>query len=71
MVTSLRLALDDGEVRWQGDADGLELDFRDMLPSTGTVTYDLAFPIRPGSYGVAVSADAGANVSMTLRPAWR
>ncbi len=70
-VTSLRLALDDGEVRWQGDADGLELDFRDMLPSAGTVTYDLAFPIRPGSYGVAVSADAGANVSMTLRPAWR
>lgn len=70
-VRMLRLALDDGEVRWEGDADGLDLDFRDMIPSSGTVVKDLAFPIRPGVSNVLVSVSSGARVSMTVRPAWR
>ena len=71
-VTTLRLAMGDaGEVRWQGDSDGLELDFRDMIPSDGAIVKDLAFPIPPGSHPVTVSADSGATVTMNLRPAWR
>ena len=71
-VTTLRLAMGDvGEVRWQGDSDGLELDFRDMIPSDGTIVKDLAFPIPPGSHPVTVSVDLGATVTMNLRPSWR
>ena len=70
-VTSLRLTMGDGEVRWEGDAEDLELDFRDMIPSSGTVTKDLAFRIPPGTSTVTVRADAGSTVSMTVRPAWR
>lgn len=70
-ATSLRLTLGDGEVRWQGDADGLTLDFRDMIPSAGNVTKDLAFRIPPGASTVTAAVDAGATVSMTVRPAWR
>lgn len=70
-ATSLRLTLGDGEVLWRGDADWLTLDFHDMIPSTGTVTKDLAFRIPPGTSAVTVAADAGAQVSMTVRSAWR
>lgn len=70
-ATSLRLTLGDGEVRWQGDADGLTLDFHDMIPSSGTIVHDLAFRIPPGASAVTATVDAGATVSMTVRPAWR
>lgn len=69
--TSLRLTLGDGEVRWQGDADGLALDFRDMIPDSGTVTVDRPFAIPPGESTVTVAVDSGASVSMTVKPAWR
>lgn len=63
----------DGLVVWQGDAkDGLDLDFRDMIPSSGTVTDDRAFPIPPGTHRLTVeTGTTGAKAVLTLRPAWR
>ncbi|MFT9278666.1 MAG: hypothetical protein ABF532_09670 [Bifidobacterium sp.] len=59
------------KVVWQGDATSLAIDFRDVIPSSGKITYDDAFPIPPGTSAVAVQATAGAQVSLSVRPAWR
>lgn len=63
----------DGLVVWQGDGkDGLDLDFRDMVPSRGTVTDDHAFPIPPGTHRLTVeTGSAEAKAVVVLRPAWR
>ena len=63
----------DGLVVWQGDEkDGLDLDFRDMVPSRGTVTDDHAFPIPPGTQRLTVEAgNIDAKAVVLLRPAWK
>lgn len=76
-VKTLTVRLSDGDadglVVWQGDEkDGLELDFRDMVPSSGTVTDDHAFPIPPGEHRLTVeTGNTGATAILLLRPAWR
>lgn len=63
----------DGLVVWQGDEeDGLDLDFRDMIPSRGIVTDDRAFPIPPGTHHLTVdTGNVDAKAAVVLRPAWR
>ncbi len=70
-VTSLSLSMGESQVKWEGDENGLSIDFRDMTPSGGRIVVDLPFRIPPGSASVNVTASPGANVTMTIRPAWR
>lgn len=76
-VKTLKIRLsdtdEDGLVVWQGDGkDGLDLDFRDMIPSRGTVTDDHAFPIPPGTHRLTVeTGNVDAKAVVMLRPAWR
>ncbi|BFK41584.1 hypothetical protein I070019H7_18840 [Bifidobacterium longum] len=70
-VTSLTLAYAGHRVQWQGDAQNLALDFRDMIPSAGIVTYDDAFQIPPGGAVVSAVVVGGGAASMIVRPAWR
>lgn len=70
-TSRLTLRLDDRRVTWSGSAtQPLRLDFTDMLPNQGTVTYDDAFQIPPGAHTVNVTTD-GTDIRMTVRPAWR
>ena len=70
-ATSLTLSYAGHRVQWQGDAQNLALDFRDMIPSAGIVTYDDAFQIPSGGATVSAVAVGGGAVSMIVRPAWR
>ncbi|MBW3077685.1 phage tail family protein [Bifidobacterium simiiventris] len=70
-VTSLSLSMSAHTVTWTGNANGLTLDFRDLIPSSGALSADDAFRIPPGRSTVTVSASAGATVSMEVTPAWR
>ena len=68
--TSLSLSYGSRSVRWSGDTTSLDLDLRDMLPSSGAVSGQ-AFRIEPGSSVVGVNATSGANVGIIVSPAWR
>ncbi len=68
-VTRLMLKLDDKEVNWVGSASELDIDFRDMQPTSGTIALDNAFSIPPGRCAVAVESDG--EVSLTVKSAWR
>ena len=76
-VKTLKIRLSDagadGLVVWQGDEkDGLDLDFRDMVTSRGTVTDDHAFPIPPGTQRLTVeTGNIDAKAVVLLRPAWK
>lgn len=70
-VSGLRLSCGDGVVEWRGDADGLDLDFRDMLPGAGAVSVNRPWRVPPGVSTVHVTVSQGARVSMMVRPAWR
>lgn len=71
-VTALRVHYGGSTVSWSGDVTGvLRLDLRDMLPSAGTVGSDDGFRLPPGRSVVSVAADAGVDVSVAVRPAWR
>lgn len=70
-LTYMTLKQGSGEVSWSGNAKELCIDFFDMVPSTGTVTVDKAFPIEPGISEVSVSCNAGAAVEFEVAPAWR
>ena len=70
-LTRLRMALDDGEVRWEGQSSqGLTIDTRDMLVYEGRVSLDLSFAIGPGVHRVLVESDSP-RVRIGVRPAWR
>lgn len=69
-LTRLRIGLDDGEIKWVGQADSLAFDTRDMLVEVGRVSEDLSFPIQPGTSRIRVESDAAA-VRVGVRPAWR
>lgn len=70
-VQSLTLSLGSRTVRWSGDAWGLDLDFEDMIPTSGTVGADDAFMIPPGPSVLMVEATPDATVSVSISPAWR
>lgn len=69
-ITSLSLSYGYQSLQWHGDAQLLDLDLRDMLPSSGAVSGQ-SFQIIPGSSTVSVAATAGAAVSVIVLPAWR
>lgn len=68
-VTRLMLAYDAQQVNWVGSAETLDIDFRDMQPTSGSIVLDNAFPIPPGRSALAVTSDG--EVTVTVRPAWR
>ena len=70
-VTGLDLSYQGRSVTWTGDAPALDLDLRDMIPGTGTEGVDDGFRLPPGSSRVAVGVTPGADVSLTIEPAWR
>lgn len=70
-VSLLRVRSDDGLVEWQGDADGLDLDFADMQPSSGRVTVGRPWRVRPGTSRYWVDMDGAGDMRMIVRPAWR
>jgi len=68
-VTYMTLTYKGRQVSWTGSAAFFDLDFADMVPSTGTVSVDNAFAIDPGNQEVTVSCNG--VVTMNLRSAWR
>lgn len=68
-VTYMTLTYSGKQVSWTGSANSFDLDFADMVPSTGTVSVDNAFSIPPGEQEVSVTANG--IVTMYLRSAWR
>lgn len=71
-VTRLALSGPDGcRITWQGDSRGLTLDCRDMIPSAGRIAVDEVMPVPVGGSLMAYETDEGAQVSASLRPAWR
>lgn len=70
-VTGLALSYGGRSVTWTGDAASLDLDLRDMIPSTGAVGVDDGFRLPPGSSRVSVGVTPDADVSLTIEPAWR
>jgi hypothetical protein len=69
-VTALSLSLGSRTVKWSGNANVLDLDLRDMIPSAG-VASGQAFRIPPGASIIPVSLSGGGSLSMTVFPAWR
>ncbi|MCT6918122.1 MAG: hypothetical protein M3Z49_02795, partial [Bifidobacteriales bacterium] len=59
------------QVAWQGSADSLDLDFRDMIPSAGELVQEQAFRLPPGSSVIQYTVSPGARLTVTFRPAWR
>ena len=70
-VSMLRVRCDEGMVEWHGDADGLDLDFADMQPSSGRVTIGRPWRVRPGTGRYWVDMDGAGDMRMIVRPAWR
>lgn len=68
-VSRLMLALGDQQVNWTGSADELDIDFRDMQPSSGAIVLDNAFEIPPGRSALSVTSDG--RVTVTVKSAWR
>lgn len=70
-VTALTVSHQGSTVTWQGDSAGLILPFASMIPSCGAVRKDEAFTLPPGDSTCRYTVDEGADVSVTIRPAWR
>lgn len=68
-ITYMTLTHNGRQVTWTGSANSLDLDFADMVPSTGTVSMDNAFTIEPGKQTVTVSSNG--LVTLYIRSAWR
>lgn len=68
-VTYMTLAHAGRQVTWTGNAASFDLDFADMVPSSGTVSIDNAFAIEPGEQTVTVTSNG--LVTMYIRSAWR
>lgn len=61
------------DVNWQdpdATATSVELDFRKLMPPTGTVTSDNAFPIPPKGMDVYATATLNSTMWVEARPAW-
>ncbi|MCT6836143.1 MAG: hypothetical protein M3036_00625 [Bifidobacteriales bacterium] len=70
-VQQLSLSQGGRQVAWQGSADSLDLDFRDMIPSAGELVQEQAFRLPPGSSVIQYTVSPGARLTVTFRPAWR
>lgn len=70
-MTMLTISYAGRKVVWQGDTNRLSLPFADMTPSTGTIVQDDAFRLPPGTSTVQYAVNDGADVDLTIRPAWR
>ena len=68
-VTYMTLTHNGKNVTWSGNAASFDLDFADMVPSSGTVSVDNAFAIEPGEQTVTVSSNG--LVTLYIRSAWR
>lgn len=68
-ITAMTLKLGDQQVTWRGNAETLDVDFRDMQPSSGAIVMDNAFEIPPGDSAIAVVCDG--DLTVTVKPAWR
>ena len=68
-ITNMTLKLGNQQVTWTGNAESLDIDFRDMQPSSGAIVMDNAFEIPPGDSALAVTCDGALTV--TVKPAWR
>jgi len=68
-VTYMTLTHNGKNVTWSGNASSFDLDFADMVPSSGTVSVDNAFAIEPGEQTVTVSSNG--SVTLYIRSAWR
>lgn len=68
-ITTMTLKLGSQQVTWSGDAETLDIDFRDMQPSSGAIVMDNAFEIPPGDSAIAVACDG--LLTVTVKPAWR
>lgn len=68
-ITTMNLKLGSQQVTWVGDAESLDIDFRDMQPSSGAIVMDNAFEIPPGDSALAVTCDG--TLTVTVKPAWR
>jgi hypothetical protein len=69
-VSSLTVSLAGKRVSWQGSTAPLTLDFADMQPNQGIVTYSDAFAIPPGRSTVMVVSNPAGRISMSVRPCW-
>ncbi|MCI1635211.1 hypothetical protein [Bifidobacterium sp.] len=69
-VSAMLLMLGSRTVQWTGNANGLDLDLRDMIPSSGVVSGQ-AFKIPPGVSAVPVSWSGNGSLILTVSPAWR
>lgn len=70
-VTSLSLVSGMGRVDWVGGADVLDLDFSDMMPSSGRVTVNRPFRVGPGAERLRCSMSGAGRMDLFVRPAWR
>jgi hypothetical protein len=70
-VSSLALSFADSTVSWEGTRGTLDLDFRDMIPSRGTVLSDDAFALPPGTSLISIRTNQEATVNLLLQPAWK
>lgn len=68
-ATTITLMFRSQKVMWSGSTSGLTLDFADMQPSQGMITYDDAFQIPPGISNI--TALASGDCSLLARPGWR
>ncbi|MFC4223574.1 hypothetical protein [Lysinibacter cavernae] len=74
-VTSLTITQGFRTIRWAGDAVGLRIDTRSGTATSngvevGGLIDDVVTALPPGRHALTVSATAGAQVSMKVRPAW-
>lgn len=67
-VTSLTVACGSQQVKWEGNANGLTIDFKAMKPSSGILTLDNAFQLMPGWSTINVSTN---TASVLVSSAWR
>jgi hypothetical protein len=69
-LTALALSYGPRIARWTGNATSLDLNLRDMIPSSGTASGQ-SFKIAPGPSVVGVTVSGSAQVTVIVTPAWR
>lgn len=69
-VTAITVEIGGHQIKWSG-AGPATIDFRDMRPSSGSVSVDDARPLEPGRNDVSVSRTGQGSARMRWRPAWR
>lgn len=70
-VATLSLSHGGHTIAWRGSATGLDIDFRDLQPSSGVIVQADPFKIKPGTSQIQVTVTEGCTVSVYVKPAWR